>query len=316
MLYKTNGKINRALAGCLLLGSASLMSSCGVEPTPQGPDNQTPGNGDSTNSSMAASTSSSANGNTSSASSTQNNVERVRYDNPFAGAKKWYVNPLWHENAIASGGAAIADQPTGVWMDRIGAIEPYGGQSPNNNFGLREHLDAALAQDADLFQFVVYNLPGRDCAAAASNGELPASAAGMSTYKREYIDRIVNILADDAYAGLRIVAVIEIDSLPNLVTNLNEPSCQDVSNSSPYGYTEGVRYALTQLNTLANVHSYVDAAHSGWLGWDDNFRDGVNFLADAIAGQDHAGETPAPGWEAVNGFITNTSNYNGTDLSS
>lgn len=309
MLYKNKKVVKKSLAGGVVLGSVLMMSSCGVEPGSHSQDSSVSSNGNSTSRSTASSTSNSADTITTSSSVAQGDGERVRYDNPFSGARKWYVNPLWQENAIASGGAAIADQPTGVWMDRIGAIEPYGGQSPNNNFGLREHLDAALAQDADLFKFVVYNLPGRDCAAAASNGELPASAEGMRTYKRDYIDRIVGILADEAYAGLRIVAVIEIDSLPNLVTNLSEPSCQDVSNSSPYGYTEGVRYALTQLDTLANVHSYVDAAHSGWLGWDDNFRDGINFLADAIAGQNHAGETPAPGWEAVNGFITNTSNY-------
>ena len=32
--------------------------------------------------------------------------------------------------------------------------------------------DAALAQGAGYIQFVIYNLPGRDCAALASNGEL------------------------------------------------------------------------------------------------------------------------------------------------
>lgn len=34
---------------------------------------------------------------------------------------------------------------------------------------------------------VIYNLPGRDCAAKASNGELPVGA--INTYKTEYIDR-------------------------------------------------------------------------------------------------------------------------------
>jgi cellulose 1,4-beta-cellobiosidase len=34
---------------------------------------------------------------------------------------------------------------------------------------------------------VIYDLPGRDCAAKASNGELPVGS--LSTYKTEYIDR-------------------------------------------------------------------------------------------------------------------------------
>ena len=239
----------------------------------------------------------------------ENYDERVHYDNPFAAASKWYVNEWWAENAIASGGAAIADLNTGVWMDRIAAIEPYNGQTPNENFGLREHLDAVLEQGADLFMFVVYDLPGRDCAAEASNGELPATAEGMAEYKREYIGRIMKILSEGAYAGITVVAIIEIDSLPNLVTNSDMAACAAVDNNSPYGYTEGVRYALTQLKKLPNVHSYVDAAHSGWLGWEEQFERAASFLADVIAGSSHAGPTPAPGWDSINGFISNTSNY-------
>jgi len=34
---------------------------------------------------------------------------------------------------------------------------------------------------------VIYDLPGRDCAAKASNGELPVGS--LSRYKSEYIDR-------------------------------------------------------------------------------------------------------------------------------
>ena len=34
---------------------------------------------------------------------------------------------------------------------------------------------------------VIYDLPGRDCAAKASNGELPVGS--LNRYKSEYIDR-------------------------------------------------------------------------------------------------------------------------------
>ena len=34
---------------------------------------------------------------------------------------------------------------------------------------------------------VIYDLPGRDCAAKASNGELPVGS--LNVYKTEYIDR-------------------------------------------------------------------------------------------------------------------------------
>lgn len=39
-----------------------------------------------------------------------------------------------------------------------------------------------------IFGLVVYDLPGRDCAAKASNGELPVGA--INRYKTEYIDSI------------------------------------------------------------------------------------------------------------------------------
>ena len=78
-------------------------------------------------------------------------------DNPFIDAR-WYINQDWSANAIASGGAAISDVSTAVWMDRIGAIAP---EDPSQ-LGLREHLDAALDQGANLFQVVVYDLPNRD----------------------------------------------------------------------------------------------------------------------------------------------------------
>ena len=38
----------------------------------------------------------------------------------------------------------------------------------------------------EIFGLVVYDLPGRDCAAKASNGELPVGA--IDRYKTEFID--------------------------------------------------------------------------------------------------------------------------------
>jgi cellulase/cellobiase CelA1 len=51
-----------------------------------------------------------------------------------------------------------------------------------------ERIEPALegVPCGDIFGLVVYNLPGRDCAAAASNGELPVGA--IDRYKTEFID--------------------------------------------------------------------------------------------------------------------------------
>jgi cellulase/cellobiase CelA1 len=68
-----------------------------------------------------------------------------------------------------------------------------------------------------------------------------------------------------ANSNVAIAAVIEPDSLPNLVTNANLTTCQQ----SASGYRDGVAYALKELN-LPNVAMYLDAGHGGWLGWNDN----------------------------------------------
>ncbi|WP_043672272.1 glycoside hydrolase family 6 protein [Streptomyces xylophagus] len=225
----------------------------------------------------------------------------TRVDNPYAGAKV-YVNPEWSAKAAAeTGGSRISSQPTGVWLDRIAAINGV-----NGGMGLRAHLDAALAQKGtgeEVVQLVVYDLPGRDCAALASNGELGPTEIGR--YETEFIDPIAAILADSKYSSLRIVTTIEIDSLPNLVTNTGSkatatPQCDTMLANG--NYVKGVGYALNKLGAIPNVYNYIDAGHHGWLGWDDNFAPSANLFYQAANAE---GATV----NDVAGFITNTANY-------
>ncbi|KAG9241912.1 putative Exoglucanase 3 [Calycina marina] len=102
-----------------------------------------------------------------------------------------------------------------------------------------------------------------DCAAKASNGEL--AVGQLSTYKPSYIDPNIK-----AYPSIAIALVIELDSLPNLVTNANLTTCQQ----SAQDYKVGVVYALKQLN-LPNVAMYIDTGHGGWLGWDANLPNAI-----------------------------------------
>ncbi|UWM51195.1 glycoside hydrolase family 6 protein [Streptomyces carpaticus] len=229
-----------------------------------------------------------------------------RVDNPYVGAGV-YVNPEWSANAAAEpGGSRIADQPTGVWLDRTAAIEGS-GQGAGRTMGLRDHLDEAVLQaaghDAFVFQVVVYNLPGRDCSALASNGELGPTE--IDRYKSEFIDPIAEILADPAYADLRIVTTIEIDSLPNLITNVSPrptatPECDVMKENG--NYVEGVAYALDQLGAIPNVYNYIDAGHYGWIGWDDNFTASAELFKTAAT-------TGGATVDDVHGFIVNTANF-------
>lgn len=224
-----------------------------------------------------------------------------RVDNPYSGARV-YVNPEWSAKAAAEpGGSRISSQPTGVWLDRIVAINGV-----NGGMGLRAHLDEALRQKGSgelVVQLVIYNLPGRDCAALASNGELGPTE--IDKYKTQYIDPIAAILADPKYASLRIVTTVEIDSLPNLVTNTGSrptatPQCDTMKANG--NYIKGVGYALNKLGDVANVYNYVDAGHHGWIGWDDNFGASADLFKQAATAE---GATV----NDVHGFISNTANY-------
>ncbi|MFF3447960.1 glycoside hydrolase family 6 protein [Streptomyces sp. NPDC002667] len=225
----------------------------------------------------------------------------AKLDNPYVGAKA-YVNPDWSAKAAAEpGGSAVSNQPTFVWLDRMAAI-----QGTADARGLKAHLDAAKAQGANLVQLVIYDLPGRDCAALASNGELGPD--DLATYQSSYIDPIATILADPAYASLRIVNLIEPDSLPNLVTNAGGTAgstTQCATMKANGNYEKGVGYALHKLGALPNTYNYIDAGHHGWLGWDSN-------LTPAAQEFKKAATTNGATVSDVTGFIVNTANYSAT----
>ncbi|MGC4771137.1 glycoside hydrolase family 6 protein [Micromonospora sp. DT44] len=227
----------------------------------------------------------------------------TKVDNPYAGVPG-YVNPEWKAKADAEpGGSRVSNNPTAVWLDRIAAINGTPNSSSNGAFGVKDHLDEALRQGAGYIQFVIYNLPGRDCSALASNGELGPNE--LPRYKSEYIDPIAAIQSDSKYRNLRIINVIEIDSLPNLVTNTSGQAggtvmCDTVKANG--AYVNGVGYALAKLGAIGNVYNYIDAGHHGWLGWDSNFGPTADILKTAAVA---SGSTV----NNVHGFITNTANY-------
>ncbi|WFE30335.1 glycoside hydrolase family 6 protein [Solwaraspora sp. WMMD791] len=223
---------------------------------------------------------------------------QAKVNNPYAGARV-YVNPEWSALAAGEpGGHLVADQPTAVRLDRIAAID-----GADDRMGLREHLDEALRQGADLIQLVLHNLPGRDCERLASTGELAYDE--LPRYRAEFVDPISQILADPAYARLRIVTIIEPNSLANLVTHTSPRpdatfGCDQVL---AYGsYPLGIGYALAQLGPLPNVYPYLDVSHPGQLGRSSDLADLVSLLEFAA---DASGATP----DLVHGFIANVGNY-------
>jgi len=225
--------------------------------------------------------------------------------NPFPGAVG-YVNPDYVAE-IETSAAAHPDQAallhkvetvsTAIWLDRIAMVPK-----------VSQYLDDALAKQTQLQQavvttFVIYDLPDRDCAALASNGELSIANNGAAMYKSQYIDPIAAAFA--AHPDQRIVAIIEPDSLPNIATNLSITKCANAQQA----YRDLVAYAIQKL-AMPNTFLYVDAAHSGWLGWTPNTTAIATIFQQVLAA--------AGGNDKVRGFITNVANYTvlhgGTEL--
>jgi cellulose 1,4-beta-cellobiosidase len=233
--------------------------------------------------------------------------------NPYVGAQG-FINPYWAKEvttgAASVGGtlgteeAKVAQYSTAVWLDSIAAVNGTNGYPTS----LTGYLDAAETQAASsalpiVITLVIYDLPDRDCAALASNGELSIANNGLVNYETEYIDPIAAALSQSKYSNLRVSAIIEPDSLPNLVTNLNIANCAQANSSGVY--VQGVQYALNKLHAISNVYNYVDVAHDGWLGWTSNFQPAVTLIANTIKGT-------SAGVNSVDGFISNTANYTPT----
>ncbi|KAH7087387.1 cellobiohydrolase-like protein II precursor [Paraphoma chrysanthemicola] len=221
--------------------------------------------------------------------------------NPFSG-RKIYANKFYSSEVI-SAASAISDPALATAAAKVANVGTFLWIFPDTISDTRDKI--SVVEDGikdvpcgEIAALVIYDLPGRDCAAKASNGELPVGS--VNTYKTEYIDPIVAIFKK--YPNTAIALVIEPDSLPNLVTNINLQTCKD----SAAGYREGVAYALKQLN-LPNIAMYIDAGHGGWLGWNDNLKPGAKELATVYK---NAGSP-----KQVRGIATNVAGWNQWDLS-
>ncbi len=216
--------------------------------------------------------------------------------NPFAGARL-YVNPDYVK-AVQGLEAAHANEaallkrmeslPTAIWLSWIADTKD-----------VPRYLDDAAQQQKRDGQpvvplFVVYDLPGRDCAAESSAGELSADAAGEAGYQHAFIDVIA--AAFRAHPDQRIAVVLEPDSLSNLVTNLDRPRCKTAEGI----YKRGIAYAISKLS-LPNVFLYLEAAHAGWLGFPKNIDRAAALYKNVL--------TMAGGPTRVRGFALNVSNY-------
>ncbi|KAJ5420340.1 hypothetical protein N7465_002859 [Penicillium sp. CMV-2018d] len=237
------------------------------------------------------------------ASSASPTVTAAAATNPFSG-HQLYVNPFYASEVSASAlpsmtgaakaaASAAAKVPSFYWLDTADKVP----QMSKFLADIRAQNKAG-ASPPIAGQFVVYDLPDRDCAALASNGEYSIADGGVAKYKA-YIDAIRKVLVE--YSDVQTILVVEPDSLANLVTNMAVSKCAGAHDA----YLECTDYAVTQLN-LANVAMYLDAGHAGWLGWPANLPPAAELYAKVY----NTAKKPA----SLRGLATNVANYNGWSL--
>ncbi|KAJ5698486.1 hypothetical protein N7462_000491 [Penicillium macrosclerotiorum] len=225
--------------------------------------------------------------------------------NPFSGYQL-YANSYYSSEVSASAlpsmtgtaaaaASSAAEVPSFYWLDtadKVSTMDDFLSDiQTQNNAGASPPIAGI---------FVVYDLPDRDCAALASNGEYSIADGGVAKYKT-YIDNIKTTLTK--YSDVHTILVVEPDSLANLVTNMAVSKCANAYDA----YLECVNYAVTELN-LDNVAMYLDAGHAGWLGWPANLSPAATLFAQVY----NNASQPA----ALRGLATNVANYNGWSLDS
>ena len=216
--------------------------------------------------------------------------------NPFKGVR-FFLNPGFKDLVEATAAKhpdeaatirKVANYPVGTWLSDLKAVG-----------NLKGWLDEAKKQqDATgvptMSAIVVYDLPNRDCSAESSAGELKVEENGEARYRTEFIDPITAQFK--AHPDQPIAVILEPDSLGNLATNMSYPKCQQAKSV----YKNGIVYAIKSFH-LPNVSVYLDAAHAGWLGWDDNRAKIAKIFKTVLS--------EAGGPQMIRGFATNSSNY-------
>eukprot|EP00833_Pecoramyces_ruminatium_P005544 jgi/Orpsp1_1/1179576/evm.model.c7180000069936.1 len=149
--------------------------------------------------------------------------------NPFEN-HQFFINPFYTskideaitsmtDSLLITKAEKMKEYSNAVWLDSMESSKNY----------LERILDYEIYNQIDynikiLTVFVIYDLPGRDCHALASNGEFKANDHDYEIYKTEYIDYIADKLS--TYKSQPVVLIIEPNSIASLVTNLEStPAC-------------------------------------------------------------------------------------------
>ncbi|RDL30672.1 Glucanase [Venustampulla echinocandica] len=225
--------------------------------------------------------------------------------NPFRG-KNYFANAFYASELDQTVAAFLARndtlnaartrtvQKTGtfVWVSNVAGLKNIGETIAD------ARAEQRRTRRPQIVELVLYNLPDRDCSGGASGGEFTSINNGLELYKTKFVDPYAAELK--AAKDLTFAVILEPDSLGNVITNQNLPFCANASTI----YEQGIAYAIANLQA-PNIALYIDAAHGGWLGWDDNLP-----LAAAEFGKVVKMAQNITKRAKIRGFATNVSNFN------
>jgi len=171
---------------------------------------------------------------------------------------------LYRDTRLQNDGrpAAISGQPYAVWV---------GGWSGDPATATKQHTDAAIAQ-GKIPQFVLYNIPLRDCGLYSAGG-----LKNFTEYK-SWINGIVSGIGQR-----EAIVVLEPDALAGL-------DCLTAAQKNDR--TQGLADAVTALTSKTKAFVYVDAGNAGWIG-----------------SADMANRLKSVGIDKARGFAINVSNF-------
>ncbi|CAD7947343.1 unnamed protein product [Amoebophrya sp. A120] len=220
------------------------------------------------------------------------------------------------------------------WVSDMATIKggdmPQGTISKCSTRTLNGVLQAARKKGYKALTVIWYNLPNRDCNADASNGEICCDGTtngfttkcaqeaiggssyddgqceqGLQVYENQYALPLFNVLK--SYNDIRLTLVLEVDSLPNFITNEGKKKCTAETKNA---YITGIGLTLDLLAQLPHVTTYMDAGHGHWLGF-------VATSWPKYVEQVKTWMTPSGKSfiSQMRGFAINTSNYQPVDTS-
>ncbi|KAJ3032798.1 hypothetical protein HDV00_007140 [Rhizophlyctis rosea] len=191
--------------------------------------------------------------------------------NVYQGALR-YIDPDYAALIQASTNAAndatytskavkVAQQPTFIWLDSTSSVS-----------SIQRHLSAAAAQangQPIVAEFVVYNLPGRECWKQYPNWEI--APGNLSTYQ-SFIDNIATVFSSKS-SNVYLSLIIEPRSLQITCQYVGLSYCtQQVADD----YLNGIAYAIEKLSNNPNNRNVTIR------GWASNVRGYDPFSAPGV----------------------------------